>query len=116
MKHLRGSAGPSDRVYLRSGKLFYNSEVIDEVSVANQLCWLWDDVTKELPSRFYVVRYLQMLATDYPDYFEFSSSLFSVIAGDEHRFDCNDNMDMNIFYEHCSRDNVVHDIPIGSFF
>ena len=37
VKHLRMSAGPNDRVYLRSGKLFFNTEVIDQVSVANQL-------------------------------------------------------------------------------
>ena len=38
MKQLRVSAGTNDRVYLRSGKLFYNAEVVDKVSVANQLC------------------------------------------------------------------------------
>lgn len=36
-KEKRNSADPNDRIYIKSGKLYHNSNIIDQVNIANQL-------------------------------------------------------------------------------
>lgn len=37
LKTMRSSCEPADKIYIKSGKLYKNSNVVDEVSIANQL-------------------------------------------------------------------------------
>ena len=37
MKDLKSSSDPADRIYIRSGKLYHDSKLVDEIKFANQL-------------------------------------------------------------------------------